>query len=74
MKPFHSTKVRHSCEHVFGGRHSSLDYDVNKNNKTIDTIPMISHICADKVREIDANFSEEKMLSWARILFIKFQI
>lgn len=31
MKPVHSTKVRHGCEHVIGGRHYSLDYDAKKN-------------------------------------------
>ena len=35
MKPVHSTKVRHSCEHAFGGRHYSLDYDANKTTSKI---------------------------------------
>ena len=45
----------------------------NKRKKTIDTMPMITDICAEKVKEIDPNFSAEKMLALARNLFVKMQ-
>jgi len=32
-----------------------------------------SHMYADKIKAIDPNFSEEKMLSWAKDLFVKLQ-
>lgn len=45
----------------------------NRRKKTIDTMPMITEICAEKVKEIDPNFSAEKMLASARNLFVKMQ-
>lgn len=32
-----------------------------------------SHIYANRIKEIDPNFSEEKMLTWAKDLFVKLQ-
>ncbi len=32
-----------------------------------------SHICAERIKQIDPNFSEEKMLAWAKDLFVKLQ-
>ncbi len=32
-----------------------------------------SHIYVDQIKQIDPNFSEEKMLSWAKDLFVKLQ-
>lgn len=45
--------------------------------RTMNITPMVdvsqSHIYAEKIKEFDPNFSEEKMLSWAKDLFVKLQ-
>ena len=46
-------------------------------SKTVYTTPEVdvsqTHIWADEIKKIDPNFSEEKMLAWAKDLFIKLQ-
>lgn len=46
-------------------------------SKTVYTTPEIdvsqSHIWADEIKKIDPNFSEEKMLAWAKDLYVKLQ-
>ena len=46
-------------------------------SKTAYAIPEIdvsqSHIWADEIKKIDPNFSEEKMLAWAKDLYVKLQ-
>ena len=47
------------------------------SNQVVRNIPVVdvsqSHIYADQIKLIDPNFSEEKMLSWAKDLFVKLQ-
>ena len=43
----------------------------NTNNPHVDLSQ--SHIIADKIKQIDPNFSEEKILSWAKDLYVKMQ-
>ena len=46
-------------------------------SKTAYTTPEVdisqSHIWADEIKKIDPNFSEEKMLAWAKDLYVKLQ-
>lgn len=44
---------------------------VTRNTPTVDISQ--SHIYADQIKQIDPNFSEEKMLAWAKDLFVKLQ-
>ncbi len=45
--------------------------------KTVYTTPEVdvsqTHIWADEIKKIDPNFSEEKMLAWAKDLYVKLQ-
>lgn len=47
-------------------------------SKTVYTTPEVdvsqTHIWADEIKKIDPNFSEEKMLAWAKDLYVKLQI
>lgn len=46
-------------------------------SKTVYTTPEVdvsqTHIWADEIKKIDPNFSEEKMLAWAKDLYVKLQ-
>lgn len=46
-------------------------------NRPVNTQPVVdvtqSHVYAEQIKKVDPNFSEEKMLSWAKDLFIKLQ-
>ena len=52
-------------------------YSYETENKSVNTTPVVdvnqSHIYADQIKQIDPNFSEEKMLSWAKDLYVKLQ-
>lgn len=52
-------------------------YNYYNQNRTVNTTPVVdvskSHIYAEQIKQIDPNFSEEKMLSFAKDLFVKLQ-
>ena len=60
-------------------KHRNIPYnDYNtESGRTVNTTHVVdvskSHIYADQIKQIDPNFSEEKMLSFAKELFVKLQ-
>lgn len=49
-------------------------YNMNNNIRRTPVVDVSSsHIYADKIKQIDPNFSEEKMLAFAKELFVKLQ-
>lgn len=54
-------------------RPRNIPYYNYKQNTTPEVDLSQSHIYADRIKQIDPNFSEEKMLSFAKELFVKLQ-
>lgn len=52
-------------------RRRNIPYRAVNTTPTVDVSQ--SHIYAEKIKAFDSNFSEEKMLSWAKDLFVKLQ-
>lgn len=52
-------------------RRRNIPYRAVNTTPTVDVSQ--SHIYAEKIKAFDPNFSEEKMLSWAKDLFVKLQ-
>lgn len=56
---------------------SSMKHKPNNMNSNIRRTPVVdvsrTHIYEDKIKQIDPNFSEEKMLAFAKELFVKLQ-
>lgn len=52
-------------------------YSANTQRRAVNTTPVVdvsqTHIYAEQIKKIDPNFSEEKMLSFAKELFVKLQ-
>lgn len=48
-------------------------YKQNLQNREIERDVTRTHIWGDRIRQIDPNFSEEKMLEWSKNLFVKIQ-
>lgn len=57
------------------GRGNNVSYSHMQRpiNHTPTIDPSQSTVCAEAIKKIDPNFSEEKMLTWAKDLFVKLQ-